>query len=118
MNNNQITQAVNQGFDYLDAEVMFDGTIKLILDNQLSIVNPQFEVIFTDPNQITSEDGGTLQMTSSNIILPEGTQIDFYPAGTTDDSPLIIGGTILSIIFLVCFFIMFIIGLSPLYFVI
>jgi hypothetical protein len=51
---------MNNGLPY-SATVMDDGTIKIVLDPSVSLVNPSFTVSINDPSKITTSSGASLQ---------------------------------------------------------
>lgn len=87
---------INNGLPYT-ATVMADGTIKLVLDPSISITNPTFTVTINDPSKITTSSGGTL---SSLEAIVNDIVLNYYPPGTTSDGPLVVAGTVLSILML------------------
>lgn len=51
---------INNGLGF-KATVLADGTIKLYLDPGVSLDNVKYTVSFTDPSQVTTLSGDTLQ---------------------------------------------------------
>ena len=51
---------INDGVEYDDV-ILPDGTIKLYLNPGMSVENSEYEVVFTDGQYITTEEGSTLQ---------------------------------------------------------
>lgn len=71
-----IADYVNNGIPFI-YEILADGTIKIYLSVDMTLVSPKFVVVITDPNAITSKaNGGTLQRTIDNIAL---SSLDYYP---------------------------------------
>ena len=52
--------SVNNGVGFT-ATVMPDGTIRLVLDSSISLVNPSFSVQINDPSMISSASGASIQ---------------------------------------------------------
>lgn len=88
---------VNGGLPFT-AQVMADGTIKIILSPGVSITNPSFTVSINDPSMITTTSGDSLQTLEANL---DNLVLNSYPAGSTADAPMVVAGTILSVVLLV-----------------
>ena len=56
----EMADLINDGVEY-DAVILPDGTIKLYLNPGMSVENSEYEVVFTDGQYITTEEGSTLQ---------------------------------------------------------
>lgn len=102
---------VNNGLSYT-AQVMADGTIKIILDPSISLVNPSFTVTINDPTKITSESGASLQSLEAVVT---DIVLNYYPPGSTSDAPLIVGGSVLSIAILLVLGAIFLCSPVPIY---
>lgn len=105
---------INNGLGF-NATVLPDGTIKLYLDPGVSLENVRYTVSFTDPTQVTTLSGDTLQNLEAQIEIAKA---EVYPDTYTTKAPLVIVGKILAIVMLALTFIMLIFGLTPLYFAI
>ena len=88
---------VNNGMPFT-AEIMPDGSIKLILDPGVSLTNPSFTISINDPSMITTKSGQSLQSLSANL---DNIILMSYPSGTTSDAPLVVAGTGLAIVMLI-----------------
>ena len=111
--NRRVLQAnmVNNGLSYT-AEVMADGTIRIVLNPEISLSNPSFTISINNPNQITAASGSTLsslEATVTDIVL------NAYPPGTTSDAPMVVAGTVLAIIMLLIVAAIFICSPVPAY---
>ena len=111
--NRRVLQAnmVNNGLSYT-AEVMADGTIRIVLSPEISLSNPSFTVSINNPNQITTASGSTLsslEATVTDIVL------NAYPPGTTSDAPMVVAGTVLAIFMLLIVAAIFICSPVPAY---
>ena len=114
-NNNRQMQStaslINGGLPY-QAEVMPDGTIRIVLSPGVTLTNPSFTVTINDPNMITTQSGATLsnlETTITDLVL------NAYPAGSTADAPMVVAGTILSILMLIVVGSLFICSPVPIY---
>jgi hypothetical protein len=71
-----IADYVNNGIPFT-YQILADGTIKIFLNVDMTLVTPKFVVVITDPNAIISAtNGGTLQKTVDNLAL---VTLDYYP---------------------------------------
>ena len=71
-----LSELINNGVTYT-YEILSDGTIKLYLNIDTDLQNPQFTVRITDPTAIVStETGATLQDTDSSFELDS---VEYYP---------------------------------------
>jgi hypothetical protein len=65
----QIADLINNGVSYTYV-ILSDGTIKLYLNLNTDLVNPNFEVKFTDPTAITAiKNGATLQTVTNTFTI-------------------------------------------------
>ncbi len=55
-----VSEIVNSGLPFKSI-VLEDGTIKLYIDQGISLNNIKYSISFTDPSQVTTVTGGTLQ---------------------------------------------------------
>lgn len=91
---------INGGLQFTST-VMPDGTIRLVLNPGITLNNPSFTITINDPSKISSASGDSLeslQASLDNIILIN------YPAGTTEDAPLVVAGTVLSVFMIILLF--------------
>lgn len=57
---------MNNGLPYT-ATIMPDGTIKIVLDPSVTLVNPSFTVSINDPSKITTASGASLQSLTAAV---------------------------------------------------
>lgn len=115
LNVNRLLQSyssmVNNGIPYT-AQVMPDGTIKIILDPSVSLTNPSFTVSINDPSKITTASGATLQSLEAVV---KDIVVNSYPAGTTSDGPFVVAGSVLSVAILIVVAAIFLFSPVPIY---
>lgn len=109
-----VPSLINKGLGF-KAVVLSDGTIKLYLDPGISLDNVKYTVSFTDPTQVTTLTGDSLQNLESIIELAKA---EVYPDIYTYNAPLVVVGKVLAIVMLALTFIMLIPGLATLYYAI
>jgi len=102
---------VNNGLSYT-ATVMADGTIRIVLSPEVSLTNPSFTVTINDPNRITTSSGATLASLEAQVT---DVILNSYPPGSTSDAPMVVAGTVLSILMLIVVGAIFLCSAVPIY---
>lgn len=102
---------VNNGLPYT-AQVMPDGTIKIVLDPSVTIKNPSFTVSINDPSKITTASGASLQSLEAVV---KDIVLNSYPPGTTSDAPLVVAGNVLAVSMLIITAAVFLFTPVPIY---
>ena len=102
---------VNNGVGYT-ATVMADGTIRIVLSPEVSLTNPSFTVTINDPNRIKTSSGATLSSLEAQV---NDVVVNSYPPGSTSDAPMVVAGTVLSILMLIVVGAAFLCSSVPIY---
>ena len=102
---------INNGLSYT-ATVMADGTIRVVLNPDVSISNPSFTVSINNPNQITTSSGSTIENLEAIV---NDVVLNAYPAGSTSDAPMVVAGSVLVIMMLIILAAIFVCSPVPIY---
>ena len=71
-----VTELINDGVSYTYT-ILSDGTIKLYLNLNTDLNNPNFQIRFSDPTAIVSTENGATLQTVTNIFFIE--KVEYYP---------------------------------------
>ena len=95
-----LSTVVNNGIGFT-YKILANGTVKLYLDVQISLANPQFSINIKDPSAIiATKSGVSLQNVQSILSVPK---IDYYPPTEGISAKTNFPGKFASIIFLLLF---------------